>query len=568
VDTVLFHYGVHSMRFIEDIYYPLTRFAYTAKNLAYAVTQCLSNPSLIVPFFWGPIHSQIPHVRAYNPLGHLDFTYQNSQDLTTAALNTTNGIATLWAGPFPIHYVTSNAARHALVRESHMGVINETSSEFLHWMTGGNSVMASFPDFQPINSIPYKIQRDFLLKRFHGGAKQRLPDIEKSTTQFLQDFYQNQEQQPLPLRDFINALILNNSANLLGLKKYTLDKIYLERESYRVAIDRVAKYGISEKADPALEEDLYQVFLRVLETNFSQISSDSAENNLIRNIFTSLEIDFPTTFEDFHKLPKDLRYKIAMTFSSTGLGAMVHSTATTLDWAVARLLQDPKKKTELVQLMAQYKTIDLTEDGVFDKSGPLFPLCEWVLHNVFLYPTFSHEFFYNQTAYSAALEDGSTIEVPGNSIVVVNYVQCNRSESELAAFETFSKTLEDSATTGRFIMDKRVASFGGSKTSKENEKSRICPGAKTSLYEQMIILAILLRDYSLELIDSQDLSCDVDPAMHPLCVRANSGTVVLSKINPKSTLTSNRNAFFNEVSNTTPPILDNPTPPKYTVHPQ
>src|SRR5437868_13443219 len=101
------------------------------------------------------------------------------------------------------------------------------------------------------------------------------------------------------------------------------------------------------------------------------------------------------------------------------------------------------------------------------------------------------------------------------SFIVTNYIQCNRSEKKLFSADTFSESLNEKSTIGRFVTDEKVASFGGSKTSKENAKSRLCPGAKTSLYEQMIMLAILLRDYSLELIDANEISCDVDENMFP-----------------------------------------------------
>jgi hypothetical protein len=39
----------------------------------------------------------------------------------------------------------------------------------------------------------------------------------------------------------------------------------------------------------------------------------------------------------------------------------------------------------------------------------------------------------------------------------------------------------------------------------------------------MIMLGILLRDYSLELADPKELSCAVDPQEHPLYTRVNRG---------------------------------------------
>jgi len=286
---------------------------------------------------------------------------------------------------------------------------------------------------------------------------------------------------------------LHTSSHLLGLTQVTLDQLYFEQPAYRDAIDRVAKYGISERADHALETVLYQLFLQVLQRNFEQIRDETPETNLIRNIFSSMNVEFPQEFYDFYKLANDIQLSIAMNFAATGLGAMVHSTANTLDWAVARLLNNQHKMDELVQLMATHKHLALTEEGIFDKTGPLFPLGEWVLHNVFLYPPFSHEFFHNKKAFVATLPDASTIDVPSMSFIVVNYVQCNRSNEQMTSDKTFSESLAEKSTTGRFIMNEQVASFGGSKISKDNPKSRICPDK------------------------------------HPLCSRVNSGNVILMK---------------------------------------
>jgi hypothetical protein len=286
----------------------------------------------------------------------------------------------------------------------------------------------------------------------------------------------------------------------------------------------------------------------VFEGNFDQIREETPETNLIRNIFTSMDLELPQTLQDFYLLTKDIQHTIAMNFVSTGLGAMVHSTVNTLDWAIARLLNDPNKMNEMIQLMAKHKHLDLTQEDNYDKTGSLFPISEWVLHNVFLYPPFSHEFFLNQKSFSAVLADGTSIDIPSNSFILVNYFQCNRSDEQMASAKTFSDNLHNEATTGRFIMDERVASFGGSKISRNNPNSRICPGAKTSLYEQMIIMAILLRDYSLELADSEKISCEIDPRKHPLCARVNSGEIILTKSKQENEIKKSiSNRFFNPV---------------------
>src|SRR3990167_80196 len=392
---------------LTNNYIDTRNLAYDAKQLLLSSAQCLLNPALTVPFLFGPLYRQIPHVSASTPFGHLSFIGEKSNEFTAAALKTTNGIATFWSGPFPVLYVASNAARRVLVRESHVGIVDKASGEYLNWLSGGNQVMGTFPDFRPIDSDTYKVQRAFLLKRFHGGAKQRLPEIANATSMFLQQYAAEHGKHPRPLRELITALSLHTSSHLLGLTQVTLDQLYFEQPAYRDAIERVAKYGISERADYALETVLYQLFLQVLQRNFEQIRDETPETNLIRNIFASMDVEFPQEFYDFYQLANDIQLSIAMNFAATGLGAMVHSTANTLDWAVARLLNNQHKMDELVQLMATHKHLALTEEGIFDKTGPLFPVGEWVLHNVFLYPPFSHEFFHNKKAFVATLPDAS-----------------------------------------------------------------------------------------------------------------------------------------------------------------
>lgn len=240
-----------------------------------------------------------------------------------------------------------------------------------------------------------------------------------------------------------------------------------------------------------------------------------------------MDLEFPQEIDDFLLLPNSVRHDIAMNFAATGLGAMVHSTANTLDWALARLLNKQDKLDELIQLMSKNRGLDLTQEDIFDKNGALFPVCEWVLHNAFLYPTFSHEFFLNRKPYQATLTDGLIINVPSMSFIVVNYLQCNRSNEKMNSSKTFSDCLSEKSTTGRFIMDENVASFGGGRISRDNPNSRICPGAKTSLYEQMIIIAILLRDFTFESVNSNKIICDVDRSKHPLCMRVNVGEIIL-----------------------------------------
>ncbi|MBA3661064.1 MAG: hypothetical protein H0W64_05030 [Gammaproteobacteria bacterium] len=519
---------------VRSKYKKLNQYSKDALNLVFATTQCLLTPSLIVPFFWGPIYTHLPHVRSGNLLGYLDFTGRDVDVFTKAAQKTSNGIATFWAGPFPVLYVTSNDARHVLVRESHVGIVDKAASEYLEWLSGGNNVMGTFPDFRPIDSETYQNQRRFLMRLFHSGTKLRLPTIEKVTSDFLQHYCEEQGKSPHPLRELITALVLRTSSHLLGITQVTLDKLYFEQPEFAQAIDAVAHYGISERANFALEEKLYEIFLHVLKKNFDTILAETQDTNLIRNIFASMGVEFPKVFEDFDKIPIDIQHALAMNFTATGFGAMVHSTVNTLDWAIARLLNDQNQLNALIELMAKHKDLDLTQENIFDKGGVLFPLCEWVLYNVFLYPPFSHEFFINRKSFKATLSDHSTIDVQSGSFIVVNYVQCNRSNKQMTSPETFSESLKGESTVGRFIIDPQVASFGGSINSKENRMSRICPGAKTSLYEQMIMIAILLRDYSLALTDSKEISYEVDASKYPLCTRLNEGNIVLTKNQPSA----------------------------------
>jgi cytochrome P450 len=215
---------------------------------------------------------------------------------------------------------------------------------------------------------------------------------------------------------------------------------------------------------------------------------------------------------------------------ATGVGALAHSTANTLDWAVATLLKNPKKLEELQQLMVKYKDLDLTDEGLFDKdNGPLFPIAAWILRNVFLYPPFTHEFFLNSRPFPTELPDGTEVTVPRMSLILVNYQSCNRTEKEMATEESFCQSLAPKDTIGKFVMSKWNASFGGSEVSRKNTHSRKCPGAKLSLHEQMVMVATLLRDYDIKVDPSQDILCDSDPDMFPICSRVNVGRILLKK---------------------------------------
>lgn len=536
----------------------------TIINLLYHATkENLSNLSTAVSYFGGKLYAQIPHVRAYHPLGHLLLRRNAAEKFTKIAEKKhsnglLSGVVTYWSSlSFRSFYVTSNEARHAFVRESHVGITDDAAWNFLKTLSGGNNVMTTFPAFRPIDSQAYRMQRTFLMNRFHRGAKQRLEKIAVVTKNFLADFSLKNHSTPQALRDFVTLLVLHTSSHLLGLTQVTLDNFYQEDKEFAKAIDHVARYGVSQRCNSALEATLYRFFLRIFESNFAIIKGETAEINLIRNIFTSLEVEFPATFADFANIPQDLRHTIAMNFISTGIGAMVHSTANSLDWALARLLKEPAKLKEFERLMTQHKDLDLTDAAIFDKGQmALFPICAWVLHNVFLYPTFSHEFFPNLQKSTVTLPDQSKIELPNYSFILVNYRQSNLSNAKMTDAKTFPNELAQNDTVGRFIMDKRVASFGGSLVSKDNPWTRFCPGAKTSLLEQMIMIAAIIRDYSLLLTDAQKTSCDIDPTMHPICARKKTGHIILATkqaVTPKaeseekSSCMKNINRFFNRI---------------------
>lgn len=489
--------------------------------------QVMMNPNLGLAFFTGGWDKRLPHVRGSTPLGLLGFRRESTLALTKAANSSPQGVATGWVGPWPVVYITSNDTRLKVILEERLGIVDERSAEFLKWLSNNNQIMGTFPAFRAIHSDIYDVERKFLLKRFHGGAKQRLADIEKATTAFLKAYSEQQGDRPVRLRQLLTLLVLHTSSHLLGLTQSTLDTLY-NIPAFQEAIDSVALNGISQRANPALQDALYLLFLKTLEDNFTVIQASTAETNYIQHLFAALGQPFPASFADFHQLPADFRREIAMNFASTGLGAMVHSTANTLDWAVARLIKDKTKCDKLTELMANQANLDLTQESLFDKNGRLFPIGEWVLHTVYLYPPFAHQFFPNATAFDVELADNFTINIPANSFVVVNYGECNRSNEAMHSATTFADNLSEESTTGRFIMNPDVASFGGSRGDKTFKKSRICPGAKTSLLEQMIMIARILKDYSLTVSEGSEISVEPDPQMHPLCVRKNEGEVVLT----------------------------------------
>jgi len=513
------------------------------KNLCNTITQSLVysaevgveigktivNPRLTIPFFSGNnIFPGIPHFNGNAFLGSLGFDSDKAEELSKVAMKTRNGIASYWSGPFlPALYVVSNDSRRALVQEAHVGSINKYAEDYLSWLTGDNGAMINFLAFTSINSTRYKLPRKFLMRFFHANAKNRIPEIDIATKNYLKQYTLDQRNNTRSLREFISLLVLNTSSQMLGLTGCTLDKLYLENQRYRYAIDNVAQYEISETIKPEFEEILFNLFCEILKRNFDEISIGNKDEDFIQCVFESRSLLFPKKYEDFFNLPKKEQYAISMVFVSVMLGGLIHSTINSLDWALARLFKDASKFTELIELMKRHADLDLTCEKNFDKSGSLAKLSEWVLQNVYLYPTFSHQFFFNSKPLAETLPDKNKISIPARSVIIVNYLKCNIFNKNIDT-NNFAKSLSDDSTIGKFVMNKEVSSFGGSKISKDNKKSRICPGAKTSLYEQMVIIARLLRDYNLKLSDSKQLSCDIDNDKFPLCSRKETGSLEIS----------------------------------------
>ncbi len=481
-----------------------------------------------VSYFTGSrIFSDVPHYSG-GILGCTTFNANLTDALTAEALKARGGLVTYWAGPFlPVLYVVSNADRLAIVKESHLGSINNESASYLSWLTRENNVMANFLAFMQVDSPSYKAQREFLMKFFHAGVKYRLPGIDKATKDYLCKYSEENTDKPRSLREFITLLVLYVSSHTLGLTKCTLNELYLENQDFCEAIDEVALYGISEKGNALLEEKLYRLFYKIIEKNFDSISANKEDECFIKCIFRSVNLSFPKKFEDFKALQYEIRNKLAYLFVSTAIGGFVHSTVNTLDWALARLLNNQKQFNLILQQVEKYSEGDFSQEAIFEKGGDLFELSKWVLHNVFLYPPFSHQFFYNSKAYDVKLPNDSKLTIPAGMMVVVNYQKCNELQKDMKDEKGFASELSSQATVGRFVSNKKVASFGGSAIDKDNKVSRVCPGAKTALNGQMVMLANLISGYKVMLENS--ISCVVDRRAHPLCTRLNQGKILLVK---------------------------------------
>lgn len=496
-----------------------------------AVGYTLSTKNLIAPFFTGPVYSNVPHVYADSPLGHLSADAALMKKLVAAAEKNEDGIASCWLGPVAITYVVLNKTRLEVVKEHILGIIDANAHQRLQRLFLGNNVMCTFPDFRPIDSPTYQAQRKFLQTRFYGQTSDLLPLVQTVVKNFLVKHANGYKNTPLSLREFITRLVLHSSSHLLGLSKFPLDSEYFIQRGVLDLVSSVARYGISKDFDKDFESKLNILFQEILRANFDQIKRETSRENLIRNIFESMNVDFPKNLNDIDTISPEVFHEIAMNFASTGLGAMVHSTTSTLDWAVARLLSHDAGDDLLAlkALVRSQRHIDLSKPEHYNKNGALFLLSEWVMHNVFLYPAFREQFFLNTQDYPVTLPNcDKQMVIPRNTFVVVNYQECNRGQESLKGSQAFCNSLANENTVSSFILDKRNAAFGGS----ARGKTRKCPGAKIALYEQMISIALILQDYDLELSPNAPLSLAVDDSMYPLLARSALGDVRLKPLSP------------------------------------
>jgi hypothetical protein len=500
----------------------------------------LNNPSLRAPMFLGPIDPNFPHLRARFVLGHLKINASLQDRLTTLALQHETGVATCWMGPsLPIFFVARNDARLSLVLQSKVGVINAYTQSLNNWFFGGNRVMGHFPLFQPNNSLVYQRRRAFLMKFYHHSATIWLPGLEISTFNFLNDYIKKQGTEPRLLREVVTRLVLYTSSFLLGLHDRKLDEFYSDPD-HQYVIDHIAHYCVADRANPVFEKKAYQLFLDLFKANFKSISSnvsycEGTDANLIRNLFSSKDLPFPDTFEDFLKLDEQTRYDIAMSFCAIALAGMVHSTTTMIDRVVAAALMQPHIMKALVDCIQKSEVEDLTDISIFDKKdGALYKLARFVLYNVFTEPPFPLEFYYNENAFQTTLNN-KKITVPGGSFIVANYRSCNQSNVKMQNEEQFSACLSEKSTVLNFVMSSDVASFGGNS---KDKKTRKCPGGWVSVIEQLIAAVVMLGDHEITLKTPGAISCDMDPAHFPLNVRKNTGEVFIRK----GTFFSNRPA--------------------------
>lgn len=474
------------------------------------------------PFLAGqPLNAAIPQVRSCLPLGFPMFNAALATMCTEAARSTINGVAAFWLLSYPVFYVATNDARRRVIAESHIGSVDAATAERLSILSCNNRVMRTFLAFSSRDSTIYSEQRNHLKLRFHWNAKDRLAEI----VEYANDFMDAHEGQIINVREFITALVLRTSSRLIDVTDWPLDNLL---PKYKNAIARSAKYGICGMGDAVFEDELYSLFMEVLQHNFAHIQASRSDVNLIRNIIETRCGEFPETLAAFEALPEALRYEVAMNFVSVGLGAKVHSTVNTFDWALARLLRDEPRLAALTKLVRAPKDDDfaklLVNESTFNTAGAFASLASWINHNVTLNPPFGHQFFLLSKERPVVLQDGTEVVLPADSFVLVNYVECNRSDPHLQKESKLASLLKENNTLDDMVRGQHVASFGGSVQNDSNHHTRTCPAARTSLLEQDVVLSLLLRKFD---VVADGVELDEDPNLHPLLSRMSVGDIVL-----------------------------------------
>lgn len=492
-------------------------------------TQTLKNPSLILPFFAGFQLIAHPHVSSKSIFGFQSINRQTADLLKSAARK--SGLATAWLYTHPVFYITNNEIRKAIQQEGRIGVIHVNAAKKLSWYTNNNLIMTNFLAFMSIDSTRYKSQRKFLKTFSHSTINYNLPQIKATIGEYLSKCCAEYSDKSINLREFLIRMELHTSSELLDLTNKTLAELYLENAEFKNAINQVAHNGISEEANTSLQDSLYKLFCVILQNN-QHILNDL--NNLITNIITTTladNNDFTNilTYRDFSTLNKNIQMQIAMNFASVGLGAMVHSTINSLDWIIGLLLNNPEKLNELKQLAAEHPYADLSNSKTFDKEdGELFALSEWVLRTIYHYPTFSHEFFFNNQAFDVVLPNSAKLTIPESALIVVNYTECNRTNK---VADYFPDLLTNKNTIANFVYTAENASFGGSASDDDKNYSfhtRRCPGAQLAIYKLIIALYSLLTDCDLK--PTSNISPQSDPQQFPLLARENIGDILVTKV--------------------------------------
>lgn len=436
----------------------------------------------------------IPHVRAWYPWGHSHIGQKEMNTFRHAARD--KGIASFWIGSHLVYIITDNQVRRMVHDQRKIGVIDAEADEVLKAISGGNRIMHNFPNFQIISSDTYRLQRSYLVSHFHSNISHRLREIATATDEFLRTISGT-----ISIRDFSNMIVLHVTSRVIGWVGPGLDIIYAQNEQFRQVYSKVAHYGIAKRHDHNLELQMYRLFEQIIPDQYENMIS---EQSLLVNIMQSHNIDIPQSYTDFIDLSESMKIDIAMTFWATVLGAAVHSTATSLDWLLARL----SSKTIATAIDVD---VDVCAISEYDRDGRLFGLTLLVLENLLLYPAFPFQFYLNiRDNYISGLD----VTLPTGCFILNDYVSCHRSEFKDNEIWQFLMDLP-TPTVRSFANSNRVAAFGGT--------LRRCPGRDLAIYEQLIILATIMRRSMLHSVT--DVSLDVDHSTFPLRTRVDKGVI-------------------------------------------